>query len=132
MKFCSFVAIVLAIVAHGNGWTPPPHCSGRRRAFFFDGSDLQAEVSALWEEFQQSCYNETSIQQLQNEFQQLHQVCNMSALATEISQLREEISILNDSITAIPPLGSISNPASHCSEIFQQLRLFIIDWDLLA
>ena len=124
-KFCSFYLIVavvfkLAIVAHGNEWTPSPDCQSRKHAFVYDDSDLQAEVSALWEEFQQSCYNETSIQQLQNEFQQLHQVCNMSVLATEISQLREEISILNDSITAIPPLGSLSNPATNCNEIFQQ------------
>ena len=96
-----FVAVALVIVAHGNGWTctPPPKCS-RNHAFFYDDSELRTRLSSIRQEIQQSCRNQTDT--LQNEIQQLQQICHVSALVTEVSQLREEIRMLNNFVN--PPI----------------------------
>ena len=132
MKCCAallFGLFALATVAHGNrlyNQSAFQKCSiSSPLLFSCDDSELKAEISSLRQEIQQlcsiktNCYSKLS----QNEIQQLQQVCNVSVLISEISQIHKKIGMLNESVYAIlsmDPVGSPFNPASNCSEIHRQ------------
>ena len=125
-RYLLFIVVALATVAHGNGWCNQPafqkYSISSPLLFSCDDSELRTEISSLRQEIQQQefCATQITNEDLQRE---LKQFCNISALVSEISQLRLEIGMLKDTINAafpVLPLGSPSNPASNCSEIFQQ------------
>ena len=128
MKFFTHLLslVALATAAHGNGWCNQPafqkYSISSPLLFSCDDSDLKGEVSSLRQEIQQSCSNQVNFEQFLAEIQQLQQACNISAIVAEISQLHEEIRSLRDSIIPPPitPIGSLSNPASNCSEIVKE------------
>ena len=123
MKFFTHLLslVALATAAHGNGWCNQPafqkYSISSPLLFSCDDSDLKGEVSSLRQEIQ------VNFEQFLAEIQQLQQACNISAIVAEISQLHEEIRSLRDSIMPppiTPPIGSLSNSASNCSEIAKQ------------
>ena len=122
-----FSLVALATIVCGNGWCNQPafqkYSISSPPLFSCDDSDLKSEINSLQQKVQQSCSAQSNIEQLQSVIRQLSQACNISALVAEISQLREEIRMLKDNDSAalpgsVEPLGSPSNPAANCNEIF--------------
>ena len=119
--------VALTTVAHGNGWCNQPafqkYSISSPLLFSCDDSEIKTEISSLRQEIQESYTTQLKIEQLQGDIRELQQVCNVSALVTEISQLREMISVLKDSVDSFlssDSTDSASKPATNCSEIFQQ------------
>lgn len=133
----ALVIVVIATAHTANAWcdrsTYAKYSVTSPLLFTCDNSEVKREIASLKEDIVQACSNQTLCEDLVMIPDQLPNF-NISELLNEISSLRmilnqllnqnfnivKEISALREEVKMLIPLGSMTNPASSCSDILAQ------------